>query len=78
MSYARALFQERDLRTVTANTRADGEHFLSLAHNLKLQPHVTTVVFERLPDALSALRAGTAKGSMVLATTEPDRQGDIS
>ena len=78
MSYADALFRERDLRTVTANTRADGERFLSLAHNLKLQPRVTTVVFERLADALSALRDGTAKGSMVLTITEPDRQGDIS
>ena len=31
LNYERHLFQERQLRSVTANTRADGEEFLRLA-----------------------------------------------
>ena len=41
MSYADHLFGERDLRTVTANTRGDGEAFLRLARNLQIVPPFT-------------------------------------
>ena len=36
LNYERHLFQERQLRSVTANTRADGEEFLRLAARLQL------------------------------------------
>ena len=37
LNYERHLFQERQLRSVTANTRADGEEFLTLAERLRIR-----------------------------------------
>lgn len=66
LEYDRTLFYERDLRTVTANTRADGEAFLRIAGNLHLAPRVTTYPFERVDQALVDLRAGDSSGSLVI------------
>lgn len=66
LDYSTTLFHERNLRTVTANTRNDGIRFLELAHNLRLKPTVTPVPFDNLDAALSALRDGRTSGSMVL------------
>ncbi|WP_431218969.1 zinc-binding alcohol dehydrogenase family protein [Leifsonia xyli] len=66
LSYSDSLFRERDLRTVTANTRADGARFLALAGNLRLRPTVTAVPFEALGSAIADLREGRARGSLVL------------
>lgn len=71
LSYTGSLFRERDLRTVTANTREDGMQFLALAHNLHLRPSVTPVPFDRLDDAIGDLRDGRASGSMVLRVARP-------
>jgi hypothetical protein len=38
LNYARELFREKQLRSVTANTRADGEEFLRLTATLHLRP----------------------------------------
>jgi propanol-preferring alcohol dehydrogenase len=73
LSYADALFRERDLRTVTANTRADGMRFLELARNLQLRPRVRAVPFDDLPGAIAELREGGARGSMVLQVSEQTR-----
>ena len=43
LDYQRDLFQERHLRSVTANTRADGREFLALAERMPLRP--TTVPY---------------------------------
>ncbi|HWT32317.1 MAG TPA: zinc-dependent alcohol dehydrogenase family protein [Microbacterium sp.] len=66
MGYAEHLFDERDLRTVTANTRADGEAFLRLARTLHLTPAVTRYPFARVAEALDDLRAGRVGGSLVI------------
>lgn len=66
MTYADHLFLERDLRTVTANTRADGDEFLRLAHRLGIRPSTTPYAFERAPEAVDALLGGRASGSLVL------------
>src|SRR3546814_278002 len=66
MTYESHLFYERDLRTVTANTRADGAAFLRLAQRLALRPTVTEWPFERLPEAMEALRSGSPAGSHVV------------
>lgn len=66
MDYARDLFQERDLRTVTANTRADGVEFLRLAHHLHLAPSVTRYAFADTSTALDDLRSGLGAGSLVI------------
>ncbi|MDO8148916.1 zinc-binding alcohol dehydrogenase family protein [Isoptericola sp. b515] len=69
MGYQENLFDERDLRTVTANTRADGAALLRLATTLRLTPTVTRYPFTAADAALDDLRAGRASGSLVL---EPD------
>ncbi|WP_062288882.1 zinc-binding alcohol dehydrogenase family protein [Demequina phytophila] len=66
IDYDRSLFYERDLRSVTANTRADGAEFLRVARNLLLAPAVTTYGFDGVDDALADLRAGRAGGSLVV------------
>jgi propanol-preferring alcohol dehydrogenase len=66
MDYAENLFNERDLRTVTANTRADGAAFLRLAATLDLAPTITRYRFHEAATAVAALRSGRASGSLVL------------
>lgn len=66
MNYEDDLFYERDLRTVTANTRADGAAFLRIARNLELSPDVTQYPFSHVDRALDDLRAGKASGSLVI------------
>jgi propanol-preferring alcohol dehydrogenase len=66
MTYAEHLFLERDLRTVTANTRADGDEFLRLARTLDLRPTATPYGFDRAAEAVDDLRSGRASGSLVL------------
>jgi propanol-preferring alcohol dehydrogenase len=41
LHYEAELFEERRLRSVTANTRADGEEFLALAHRFGIRPTTT-------------------------------------
>ena len=66
MRYTESLFYERDLRTVTANTRADGAALLRLARHLDLAPTVTPFPFAQTGEAISSLRAGEASGSLVI------------
>jgi alcohol dehydrogenase, propanol-preferring len=66
MEYSNHLFLERDLRTVIANTRADGAAFLRLARTLNLKPSVTEYPFARAVQALDDLRVGRASGSAVV------------
>lgn len=65
MDYTDDLFYERDLRTVTANTRADGAALLRLADSIGVAPVVTEYPFANLDEAISALRDGRASGSLV-------------
>ena len=53
LNYADHLFQERQVRSVTANTRRDGEEFLAIASRISIR--VKTVPY-RLEDADAALR----------------------
>ncbi|MBT2233005.1 zinc-dependent alcohol dehydrogenase family protein [Nonomuraea sp. NEAU-A123] len=66
LDYERHLFQERTLRSVTANTRADGRTYLDLA--LGHPPHVTTAPypFDRADEALRDLADGQVNGAAVL------------
>ncbi len=66
MTYDEHLFLERDLRTVTANTRADGDAFLRLARGLGIAAEITRYPFDRADEAVDDLRAGRASGSLVL------------
>lgn len=64
--YADELFYEKQLRSVTSNTRADGRAFLDLAGRVRLQ--VTTVPYplSRADVALADLAAGRFAGAAVL------------
>ncbi|HEX4811271.1 MAG TPA: zinc-dependent alcohol dehydrogenase family protein [Nonomuraea sp.] len=66
LDYERHLFQERTLRSVTANTRADGRAYLELA--LAHPPRVTTTLYplEAAGRALTDLANDQVKGAAVL------------
>ena len=66
LDYARHLFDERELRSVTANTRADGERFLALAGRLGLQVSAVPYAFADAPQALADLADGRFAGAAVL------------
>jgi propanol-preferring alcohol dehydrogenase len=66
LHYATELFQERQLRSVTANTRADGEEFLAIAAEIPLRPTVTRYAFEQADRALADLAADRVNGAAVI------------
>jgi alcohol dehydrogenase, propanol-preferring len=66
LDYRRHLFGERSVRSVTSNTRRDGEEFLVLAQRLGVQVTTTTVPFEHADLALRDLAAGRVRGAAVL------------
>jgi alcohol dehydrogenase, propanol-preferring len=66
LNYERDLFQERDLRSVTSNTRRDGEELLRLASRLSLAAHTTTVAFGKVDEAMADLAHGRTSGSLVM------------
>jgi alcohol dehydrogenase, propanol-preferring len=66
LAYEETLFQERKLRSVTANTRADGETFLRLAERLGVRATTVPYPMAEAPRALADLRAGRFSGAAVL------------
>ncbi|WP_328993963.1 zinc-dependent alcohol dehydrogenase family protein [Kribbella sp. NBC_01245] len=65
LNYDRDLFRERDLRSVTANTRSDGENLFRLTSRLPVVAHTTVVPFGQVDRALADLAHGRASGSLV-------------
>jgi propanol-preferring alcohol dehydrogenase len=68
LNYASQLFQERTLRSVTANTRGDAEEFLRLAQRLRLRVTVTPYPLSEADQALTDLASGQVAGAAVLST----------
>ena len=66
LNYAEELFREKQLRSVTANTRADGEEFLRLAARLQVRPTVTPRPLAEADRALADLAADRITGAAVL------------
>ena len=66
LDYQRHLFQERQVRSVTANTRVDGEELLSLAERIGLRTTVTPYPLERVDAALVDLAADRITGAAVI------------
>jgi len=66
LNYDRQLFQEKNLRSVTANTRKDGEELLKLAAEIPLSPKTTTFPLEDANRALQMLKNDAINGSGVL------------
>ncbi len=72
LDYQRHLFEERTLRSVTANTRADGEEFLALAADIGIRVATTPYPFDGADRALADLAHDRVTGAAVL---ELDRRG---
>ena len=66
LSYDKYLFQERQLRSVTSNTRADAREFLAFAAEHKLAVTTHSYPLDAADQALRDLKAGTFDGAAVL------------
>ncbi|MGC1676487.1 MAG: hypothetical protein WA740_03040, partial [Candidatus Binataceae bacterium] len=60
------LFQEREIRSVTANTRADGEEFLKIAGAIPLRTSTVRFDLTDATRALTMLKHDQIKGAAVL------------
>ena len=66
LTYADHLFEERQLRSVTANTRADGEEFLRLAAQFGIRATTHAYPMAEADRALADLKHGRFSGAAVL------------
>ncbi|WP_163511865.1 zinc-dependent alcohol dehydrogenase family protein [Fodinicola acaciae] len=66
LNYEAELFEEKQVRSVTANTRADGEEFLRLAAAVGVAPTVDVRPLAAADVALADLSAGRVTGAAVL------------
>lgn len=66
LNYQRHLFQERQLRSVTANTRADAHAFLDFAGKHRLAVTTPQYPLESADEALNDLACGRIAGAAVL------------
>ena len=66
LDYERFLFYERDLRSVTANTREDGRGLLAEAAEIPIRPHITTYALAEANRALQDLKDDRINGTGVL------------
>ena len=66
LTYERHLFYEKSLRSVTANTREDGEELLRLAADIPLRPRTMQFPLGEANLALQQLKHDAIKGSVLL------------
>ena len=66
LDHARHLSNERTIRSVTANTRADGEAFLRLAAEIPIRPEIERFPLGQANDALRKLHARTLDAAAVV------------
>jgi len=66
LNYERHLFEERTVRSVTANTRSDGEQFLALAAQIGIRVTTTPYALEQANEALRDLAHDRVNGAAVL------------
>jgi alcohol dehydrogenase, propanol-preferring len=66
LEYQRHLFREKQVRSVTANTRADGEEFLRLAPRLGVRATAHARPLAQAPQTLADLQADRYAGAAVL------------
>ncbi|APA99450.1 Alcohol dehydrogenase [Nocardia seriolae] len=69
LNYQRHLFQEREIRSVTANTRVDAREFLDFAGRHRLEVTVRPYPLAEADRALSDLAHGRFAGAAVLVPT---------
>ena len=66
LNYQRHLFQERQLRSVTSNTRADAREFLAFAGRHRIEVTTPRYPLDQADRALTDLAAGRIAGAAVL------------
>ena len=66
MNYEDSLFYERNVHSVTANTRDDGRELLAEAAEIPIRPHVTTYPLAEANRALQDLKNDRINGTGVL------------
>jgi alcohol dehydrogenase, propanol-preferring len=66
LNYQRHLFQERQVRSVTSNTRADARAFLDFAGEHHIEVTTPEYPLGRADEALTDLSAGRIAGAAVL------------
>ncbi len=66
LDYDRHLFHEREIRSVTANTRADAEEFLKIAGEIPIRTHTSSFGLGEANVALQMLKHDEIKGAAVL------------
>jgi propanol-preferring alcohol dehydrogenase len=66
LDYSRHIFRERQLRSVTANTRSDGREFLAAVSRHRVHVRTTPYAFADADRALADLAAGRLDGVAVL------------
>ncbi|MFN7148036.1 MAG: zinc-binding alcohol dehydrogenase family protein, partial [Microthrixaceae bacterium] len=66
LDYDTDLFQERQVRSVTANTRADGEEFLRVAADIPIRVHTSPYRFDDTARALEDLAEDRVTGAAVV------------
>lgn len=66
MRYEECLFHEKNVRSVTANTREDGEELLREAAEIPLRPKITLFPLEEANRALQLLKTDKLQGTGVL------------
>jgi alcohol dehydrogenase, propanol-preferring len=66
LNYEKHLFYERNLRSVTANTRADGEELLRIAAEIPIRPHTVPFHLSEANTALQQLKRDGFEGAGVL------------
>jgi propanol-preferring alcohol dehydrogenase len=67
LDYAKHLFQERTLQSVTANTREDGRELLELAQAIPIRTHTRLYPLSQANEALMDLKRDRIRGAAVLA-----------
>ncbi len=66
LDYERHLFYEKELRSVTANSRRDGEEFLKLAGEIPVRTHTAAMALGEANLALQKLKHDELQGAAVL------------
>ena len=72
LDYQRHLFQEREVRSVTANTRVDARELLRLAAEIPIETHTVRYPLAAANDALRDLKHDRIRGAAVLEVGRPE------
>ena len=70
LDYERHVFYERDVHSVTCNTRHDGQQLLAEAAQIPIRPHTTTYPLAEANRALQDLKNDQINGTGVLVVGE--------